>query len=203
MTDIPLKRISLPALDEMTPAQKRVYDAVVTGPRGRMIGPLRAVIHSPDLADRWQSLGEYLRYKTIFPEKLKEFAIITVARRWNAELEWTVHSQNAQKAGLAVEKIEALRQGQPLPELDEEEAEIFAYCREIQTTGRVSDPVYAAILKRWGEQGVVELTGIVGYYTMVAMTLNAHAITLPDDLPPRLYPGGETPPLHLTELSPT
>jgi 4-carboxymuconolactone decarboxylase len=80
-------RIPLPGVEAMSPDQKRVFDAVVDGPRGRFVGPLRAAVHNPVLADRWQQLGETLRYNTVFPPMMSELAILVTARRWNSELE--------------------------------------------------------------------------------------------------------------------
>lgn len=179
-------RISLPTPEEMTEAQRRVYEDVVSGPRGTMVGPLRAVIHSPELADRWQKFGEFVRYRTVLPEKLKELAILITAKRWNSELEWTIHQPIARKAGLSQAAIASLRNGGE-PALDDvEELEIYEFVREIQTTGQVSDAVYAPLRERWGERGIVELTAVIGYYTMVAMMLNTHQVPLPDDSPPDL-----------------
>lgn len=183
-------RITLPGIDQLSPEQRRVFDDMVRGPRGVVIGPIRAVIHSPELADRWQKLGEYVRYRTVFPEKLSELAILTTARRWNSNVEWTIHRRIAEGAGLDSAIIDALRDGR-VPDFGEEEmSEIYAFTREMQMSGTVSDDVYLPVKARWGEQGVVELTAIVGYYTMVAMMLNTHHVPLPDGLEPGF--GAET-----------
>ena len=184
-------RIPLPDPDSMTAEQRAVYDTVVGGPRGAVIGPLRAALHSPELADRWQRLGEILRYRLTLPKRLGELAILVTARRWNAELEWVVHAEAALAAGLAPKVIEAIRAGDPPAFSDPDEAEVYAFARELQLSGRVGDPVYDAVRTRWGERGVVELTALTGYYTMVAMTLNAHRIPLPDGMAAALYPDGE------------
>lgn len=180
-------RLHLPAVDEMTPDQRKVYDEVVSGPRGRLVGPLRAVIHSPELATRWSRLGEFLRYSTLLPARLNELAIIVVGRHWNSQLEFHIHAEAAKAAGLDVACIEAIRLGQaPVFAEDEEEREIYDYARLLLQTGTVPDAMHAAIVERWGPRGAVELTGVIGYYTMVSMTLNAHGIPLPDGAPPAL-----------------
>lgn len=184
-------RIPLPDPATMSPDQRAVYDTVVSGPRGAVIGPLRAALHSPELADRWQKLGEFLRYRTCLPKRLNELAILVTARRWNAELEWVVHAEAALTAGLAPAVVDAIRDGRPPGFSDPDEAEVYAFVREIQLSGRVGDAAYQAVRERWSERGVVELTALVGYYTMVAMTLNAHRIPLPDGMAPALYPDGE------------
>ncbi|MEQ8395842.1 carboxymuconolactone decarboxylase family protein [Thalassobaculum sp.] len=194
-------RIAFPTPETMSPEQRQVHDSVVSGPRGVVIGPLRAALHSPELADRWQQLGAFLRFRTCLPPRLNELAILVTGRRWNSELEWVVHADAALKAGLDPAIIEAIRQSEPPRFSDDQEAEIYAYAREMQLTGQVSDPTYNAVLKRWQERGVVELTALIGYYTMVSMTLNAHRIPLPDSMTPQLYPNGEAPPTALSTLA--
>lgn len=173
-------RISLPGPDALSPAQKDVVDAILSGPRGKIVGPLRAVIHSPELADHWQKLGAFVRYSTQLPEVLTELAILVCARRWNSEVEWAIHSRIARTAGLGERIIAALLAGEA-PDFDDPVAgEIYDYVRELQMCGTVSDAAYRPVLERWGEQAIVELTAIAGYYSMVAMMLNAHKVPLPE-----------------------
>jgi 4-carboxymuconolactone decarboxylase len=183
-----MPRLHLPSVAEMTPEQREVHDEVVSGVRGQMIGPLRAVIHSPDLARRWSRLGEYLRFSACLPRKLNELAIIVTGRRWNSQLEFHIHAEAAKAAGLDPACIEAIRRAQPPVFADEAEAEVYEFARQLQQTGGVDAPLYAAVKKRWGERGVVELVGVIGYYTMVSMTLNVHEIPLPDGASPPLKP---------------
>lgn len=194
-------RIAFPTPETMSPEQRRVYDTVVSGPRGVVVGPLRAALHSPELADRWQQLGAFLRYRTCLPPRLNELAILVTARRWNSELEWVVHADAALKAGLDPAVVEAILASRAPQFADPEDAEIYAYAREMQLTGQVSDATYAAVLERWLERGVVELTALIGYYTMVSMTLNAHRIPLPAGMTPRLYPEDAAPPAGLSDLA--
>jgi 4-carboxymuconolactone decarboxylase len=196
-------RLHLPARDEMTPEQREVHDEVVSGVRGRLVGPLRAVIHSPDLARRWSRLGEYLRFSTCLPKKLNELAIIVTGRRWNSQVEFLIHAEAARAAGLDPACIEAIRLGEAPAFADEAEAEVYEFTRTLQQTGTVDASLHAAVTRRWGERGVVELTGVIGYYTMVSMTLNAHEIPLPPDATAPLSPvngAGLTtlPPCHLS-----
>lgn len=173
-------RISLPGPDALSPAQKDVVNAILSGPRGKIVGPLRAVIHSPELADHWQKLGAFVRYSTQLPEVLTELAILVCARRWNSEVEWAIHSRIARTAGLGERIIAALLAGEA-PDFDDPVAgEIYDYVRELQMCGTVSDAAYRPVLERWGEQAIVELTAIAGYYSMVAMMLNAHKVPLPE-----------------------
>jgi len=175
----------------MTPEQRRVYDAVVSGPRGVVVGPLRAALHSPELAERWQQLGETLRYKLTIPMKLRELSILVTARRWNSQLEWLIHAEAARKAGLAESIIAAIHRGQSPQFDDADEAAVYEFAREIQERGQVPEPLYRRIVERWQPLGVVELTALIGYYTMVSMTLNAHEIPLPDGRSAPLEPLGE------------
>jgi 4-carboxymuconolactone decarboxylase len=181
-------RLHFPSVDEMTAEQRDVHDEIVNGVRGKLVGPLRAVIHSPDLARRWSRLGEYLRFSTVLPKKLNELAIIVTGRRWNSQIEFHIHAEAAKAAGLDSACIEAIRLAQPPAFADEAEAEVYEFARQLQQTGTVEPSLYAAVKARHGERGVVELTGVIGYYTMVSMTLNVHEIPLPDGAEPPLAP---------------
>jgi 4-carboxymuconolactone decarboxylase len=172
----------------MNPAQRKIYDDVSSGPRGMMIGPLRAAIHRPELADAWQRFGAILRYGTSLPPRLSELAIIVTARRWNSQLEWQVHAAAALAAGLDESAVEELRNGRSPTFKRRDEIEIYEFARELQLHGEVSDEVYALVLARWGTIGVVELTALIGYYTMVSMTLNAHEIPALDTMAMPLDP---------------
>jgi len=167
----------------MSDEQRAVYDDIVTGPRGRLVGPLRAVLHNATLADRWQRFGQVLRYETSLPAHLNELAILITARRWNSDLEWAIHSQDAVRAGLSEQWVEAVRTG-AVPDFATDTAarEIYDYTRELLLNGDVSDSVHAAVKARWNEAGVVELTSVIGYYSMVAMILNTQQVPLPDDM---------------------
>ena len=180
-------RIPLLAAEEMSPEQRRLHDQVVSGPRGRMIGPLRAAIHSPELAALWSQFGEFLRYRTCLPARLNELAIIVTARRWTSQVEWWVHARACAAAGMPDIVIAAIaeRRRPVFPEASD--LEVYEFARALQETGQVAQAAYDAVQGRWGTRGVVELTAVVGYYTMVSMTLNAHCLPLPegaDGLPP-------------------
>ncbi|HEY2842224.1 MAG TPA: carboxymuconolactone decarboxylase family protein [Bryobacteraceae bacterium] len=176
-----MARIPLASPETLTPEQQRVYDRIVAGPRKRVVGPLLAALHNPELADRWQQLGELLRYGTSLGPKVSELAILVTARRWNTPLEWQVHAEAARKAGIPDAVIEALRTSSP-PDFDDSElAVVYEYTRQLQEQGQVSASTYQDVLERLGIAGIVELTAVIGYYTMVAMTLNAHHISRPED----------------------
>jgi len=184
-----MARIPLPSVETLTPEQRRVYDAIVSGPRGALRGPLRAALHRPELADKWQQLGELLRYRTSLPASLSELAILVTARHCNCQLEWLIHAEMARKAGLADTVIENIRTRRPIDSIVPAELDVYRYADELNRTDHVSEETHRRIRERFGVVGVVELTALIGYYTMVAMTLNAHEIPLPDGTPPPLDVG--------------
>lgn len=182
-------RISFPTPESMSEEQRAVFDDMLAGPRGKVAGPIRAVIHNPELASLWQQFGAVLRYDTSLPPVLKELAILMTGRRWNCELEWAIHKHEALAAGLNSEIIDAIGSGtQPDFKQDDALYEVYEYSRQLLTLGDTHQTIHSAIKNRFGEIGVVELTAVIGYYSMVAMTLNAHRIPLPEnvqcDLPP-------------------
>lgn len=197
----PMPRISLPTPDTMTAEQRAVYDDIVGGPRARLVGPLRAALHNPALADRWQKLGALLRFGTSIPPRYSELAILVTARRWNSQLEWYIHAAAAQAAGLPQQVIDALMVAAPPAFDDAGDAAVYEYARQLLQHGVIGDAAYQRVLALFGEAGTVELTAIVGYYSMVAMTLNAHHIPLPDEAAqPPLQPVGADPAGRLSEL---
>jgi len=179
-----LSRIPLPSPEEMSPEQRRVYDAIVTGPRGRLVGPLRAALHRPELADKWQQFGELLRYRTALPPNLSELAILVTARHTRSNLEWHVHEQMALKAGLPPAIIADIFAQRRPSAADDDMLAIYDYAFELNQKDTVGDDAHRCVTERFGVVAVVELTALVGYYTMVAMTLNAHQIPLPEGATP-------------------
>lgn len=179
-----MPRISLPSPDQMDTDQRRVYDRIVSGPRGRIQGPLRAALHNAELADKWQALGALLRYGTSLPPRLSELAILVTGRACGSPFEWYAHRIEAEKAGIEPQIIEAILAQRRPEALSREDATVFDFASELNRFDSVSDASYAAALALFGERTVVELTALVGYYTMVAMTLNAHEIPLPDGVSP-------------------
>jgi 4-carboxymuconolactone decarboxylase len=176
-----LARIKLLSSREgLTPEQLAVFDAVVSGPRGKVQGPLMAALHKPDLADKWQHFGAALRYGTSLPPRLSELAILVTAQAWACQLEWHLHEGYARGAGLEQAIIDSVKAG-VRPQADAAALDVYDYCDELQRLKRVSEDVYQRALARLGTIGVVELTALSGYYTMVAMTLNAHEFPLPDN----------------------
>jgi len=164
--------------------QLAVFDAVVSGPRGKIQGPLMAALHNPDLADKWQKLGAALRYETSLSPRLSELVILVTAKAWACQLEWYLHAEYASAAGLEQKYIDAVKCGDRAALTEPDLQIIYDYCEELHRRKRVSAAIYARALERFGTKGVVEMTALSGYYTMVAMTLNAHEFPLPEGVTP-------------------
>jgi len=179
-----MPRISLPAPETMTPDQRKVHDKIVSGKRGRIQGPLRAALHNPELAERWSALGELLRYGTTLTPRQSELAILITGRLCRSPFEWYAHRPEAEKAGLPVDVIDAIFAGATPPAMSAEDSAVYHYALELNRYRSVSDKTYARALDLFGERTVVELTALVGYYTMVAMTLNSHEIPFPEGVTP-------------------
>ena len=170
----------------LNPAQQNVYDKIVGGKRGGLAGPLHVALHVPELAERWSAFGEYVRFEGELPQRVRELAIISVARFWNSQVEWAIHSRIAASEGLAPEIIEAIRCGDA-PEFDDErQALVYEFTRQLLEFGQVADEAYQALHARIGTTALLELTGVAGYYSLVAMTLNVHQTPLPDEADARL-----------------
>jgi len=177
-----MSRIELFDPAHATPEQRAVHDRVVAGPRGEVVGPLRAVLRLPKLAEPWQRFGAHIRYDLGIPKRASELAILVAARHWTSQVEWQIHARAARAAGIEEPIIAAIRIG-ARPDLQPGDAAIHAYARHLVATGDVPDAAHAAVVALVGEEGAIELTAVIGYYTMVAFMLNAQAI-------PR-QPGGE------------
>jgi 4-carboxymuconolactone decarboxylase len=173
-----MARIAFPAFEDLTPEQRRVHDEVVRT-RGKLHGPLRAALHNPELADKWQQLGELLRYRTSLPTRLSELAILVTARHFDCQFEWYAHEAAALAGGLAPAVIDAIRHGLRPRFANHDEELIYEYSIVLQRTHFVDDGRYQAVLAHFGTLAIVELTALLGYYAMVAMTLNAHEIPMP------------------------
>jgi 4-carboxymuconolactone decarboxylase len=172
------------AESEMSEAQRKVYGEIASGPRGGVRGPFNALLRSPELADRAQKLGEWARYKSSLPDRLKEFAILVTARYWSAQYEWHAHHAHALKAGLDPRLAAELALGKRPAGMNGEEAAVHDFCRELHANKAVSDSAYAAVVKHFGERGVVDLIGVIGYYTLVSMILNVDRHPLPGGAAP-------------------
>jgi 4-carboxymuconolactone decarboxylase len=165
--------------EDLTPAQRKVHDAIVAGPRGKVVGPLRVWLLSPELAERAQELGAFCRYGTSLPPRLSELAILVTGAFWKAGFEWHAHAPIAIKAGLPADAVEAIRLGQEPKFAREDEQAVYAFSRELWTGQRVSDSTYQRTARLLGINTVVELVAILGYYGLISMTINTFEVSLP------------------------
>ncbi|WP_423456713.1 carboxymuconolactone decarboxylase family protein [Ottowia sp. VDI28] len=179
-----MPRIPLFPADDMNNAQRAVLEKIVSGPRGKIQGPLRAALHNAELAERWQALGAILRYETSLPPRLSELAILVTGRACQSPFEWYAHRIEGEKAGIEAPILEALLAQQEPPGMSLDDAVIWRYATELNRHKSVSDATYQAVVERFSVRTVVELTALIGYYTMVAMTLNCHEIPLPEGVEP-------------------
>lgn len=176
------------SMDEMTSEQRVVAEAIASGPRGGLRGPFQAWLRSPTLADRLQKVGEYLRFNSSLPPRLNEFAILITARAWDAQFEWYAHHRLAMEAGLNAGIAEDLAQGRRPSGMAEDEAAIYDFCTRLRADRRVDDATLGRVIGLYGEQGVVDLIGVCGYYDIVSMTLNVAQVALPNGLADPLPP---------------
>jgi 4-carboxymuconolactone decarboxylase len=182
----------LPKLDPaaLTPEQKTVYDEIAGGPRGQVRGPLEVWLRRPGLAARAQELGRYCRYDSSLSKQLSELAILVTARAWGAEFEWFAHKKHALDAGLPPEVVEAIRTCQsPVFALDlagGEQRAVYDVALAMCTQRRLPNALYASALAVLGEGRLVDLIGVLGYYSLISMTINAFEVDLPEGSAPEL-----------------
>jgi len=165
--------------EQMTEAQKRVYDSIVSGPRGSVYGPFGPLLRSPELTERVQKLGEYLRFNTSLPARLNEFAIIINARFWESKYEWSVHMPLAIKGGLAESIAYDLAQNKRPANMKPDEELVYDFCTTLHRQHFVDDALFKRGVATLGEAGMMDLIGVSGYYTLVSMVLNVAEIPLP------------------------
>ena len=168
--------------DKMTDAQKKAFEEVTSGPRGAggAEGPFVPLLRSPELMSRLQKTGEYLRFHNTIGPKLTEFIILLTARQWTQQYEYDVHQVNGAKAGIKQEIINAITEGRRPEGMAADEEIAYDFCAELRQNQSVSDATYARTVSKFGEQGVVDMAGLVGYYTTLAMIMNVARSPLPD-----------------------
>ena len=159
-------------VDALSAEQRAVADAIARGPRGAVYGPFVPLLRSPELADTAQRMGEYLRYRSAIGTRLSELAILVVARQWHQSVEWAIHVPIAQRAGIPDATIAAIAEGRRPEAMAADEALVHDFCSELARDKGVSDATFDGIVARFGEQGAVDLAGINGYYTLLAMVMN-------------------------------
>ena len=193
-----MSRLQLLRPDQLSDAQRQVYDGITGGrrseataagsltkPDGGLVGPFNAFLYSPDVGLRVQALGEALRFSNSLPNQLLEIAVLMTAFEWKAQFEWWAHERLARRAGLDEEIIAALKAGRRPAFDDDKAAAVYDFSREMLDTKRVREETYNRTVELLSEQQVVDLISLLGYYSLVAMTLNAFDVPVPDgeDLP--------------------
>ena len=176
------------SLEAMTPAQREVAESIAAGPRGGLRGPFQAWLRSPEIAQRLQKVGEYLRFSSSVPRRLNELAILITARAWDAQFEWYAHHRLALEAGLDPAVAADIAAGRRPATMQADEAVVYDFCTELRATRRVSDATLARAQVLLGEAGVIDLIAVSGYYDIVSMTLNVAEVPLPEGLAPPLKP---------------
>jgi 4-carboxymuconolactone decarboxylase len=177
-----MPRFSPPDPAVLDDAQRRVYDATRAGKRGTVPANVLAWLPSPELADRAQHLGAFLRYDTSLGARQSELAILVVARHWTSKYEWAIHAVEAARAGWPDEIVAVIAAGQT-PALAAAEQAVFDVATELVRGGTLGETTFDRADAALGRQRLVELVALVGYYTMVAMTLNAFDVPAPDGAP--------------------
>jgi 4-carboxymuconolactone decarboxylase len=146
-----------------------------------VFGPFEPLMYSPQLMTQARAMGDYLRYKSAIGATLSELVILMTAREWTQDYEWTVHYPIALKAGIKPEIADAIADGRRPQGLSDDEEIAYQFTSELLRNKRVSDATFARAQSRFGRQGVVDMTGITGYYTLLAMELNVAQYEIPKD----------------------
>jgi len=171
-----MSRLGERAPETMPADQRAVYEAIVSGPRGRMAGPFHAFLRSAGVAGPAQELGAHLRFSGTLPGALRELATLVVARYWTARYEWQAHAGFGREEGLEDAVIEAIATRVTPTFADPDQQLVFETCSELLETRTLSTTTYERALAALGEESLVELVSLVGYYSMVSLALNAFAI---------------------------
>ena len=160
------------AREAMTDVQRAAADELTAGPRKGVKGPFIALMRSPELMARLQKVGEYLRFNSAVSLRLSEFATLIVARAWTQQFEWFTHVPLALKAGTSQQTIDALREGRRPAAMSDQESVVYDFSTELLNHRGVSDATYRTAFDCLGEQGVIDLVSILGYFTLISMVLN-------------------------------
>jgi 4-carboxymuconolactone decarboxylase len=172
--------------EKWTDAQKKAAEEIVSGPRKSLVGPFIPLMRSPEFMSRLQRVGEYLRFNTKLGSNISEFIILLTARQWTQQFEWDSHQDLALKAGIKAETIQAIAEGRRPSAMTADEEMVYEFCSELRQHQSVCDPVYAQIVGRFGEQGVIDIIGLSGYYTLLGMLMNVARTPLPPGKMPAL-----------------
>ena len=168
---------------KQTPEQRKAAEAFLANRKQDVFGPFVPLHRSPEVMLRAMALGDYLRYRTVFPPRLNEFIILITARHFTQQYEWFVHYPIAIKEGMSREVADAIADGRRPTGMSSDEELIHDFCTELLRNHSVSDATYARAIARWGEQGTIEMVGVVAYYTFQSMVLNTARTPVPPGAP--------------------
>lgn len=174
--------------EKMSDAQKKAAAELAAGPRGVLRGPFVPLMRSPELMSRTQKVGEYLRFHCPLDKRIGEMATLMAARHWTQQYEWQAHHQHALKAGLKPAIIEAIAEGRRPGGMADDEETVYDFVTELFANKSVCDKTYERTVAKFGEQGVIDVVGVCGYYTMIAMIMNVARTAMPDGKPLPLAP---------------
>ncbi len=179
-----MKPDRLPPLPQelWTEEQHQYAQEIVDGPRGALISPFVPLIRSPELMAHAQRMGEYLRYRSALGLRLSELAILITSRHWSQQVEWAIHAPIAAREGIAAATINAISDGRHPEDLPQDEAVLYAFSTELHQNQSVSDATYTDALQLFGEQGVMDLVGINGYYAFLSMVMNVARTPAPPSI---------------------
>ena len=173
--------------DQLTDAQKQAIAEFKAARSADVSGPFVPMLRSPEVMSRARAMGDYLRFKSSLPPRLSEFVILLTARRWTQQYEWNAHQPLAIQGGLGAGIVKAIAEGRRPAAMAEDEDAVYTLWDEVQRNS-VSDAAYARAVGKVGEQGVIDVLGITGYYTMLAMVMNTTRTPLPPGATPALAP---------------
>ncbi len=173
--------------DQLTPEQKTMVDHLMKGERAGLNGPFNVLLRSPEMGDLAQQYGASMRFHSSIPKKLNEFAIILTARFWGSEYEWYAHKRAALMAGLEQPVVDAVTANKRPAKMDADEEIVYTFCTDLLKNHQVSDAVFKSTKDRFGEKGVVDLMGVMGWYNFVSMMLNVDRYPLPEGAKAELH----------------
>jgi 4-carboxymuconolactone decarboxylase len=168
----------------LAPPQRTMVNELLAGTRTSLNGPFNVLLRSPEMGNLSQKLGEYVRFRTSVPHRLNEMAILLTAKWWSSQYEWYAHKTLALDAGLNAAVIDDIQAGRPPARMQPDEAVIYDFCAQLREHRRVNDETFKAAVNVLGEQGVVDLVAVMGYYDLVSMALNVDRYPLPEGAQP-------------------
>jgi 4-carboxymuconolactone decarboxylase len=172
--------------EELTDAQKNAIEEFKAARSADLSGPFVPLLRSPEMLSRARAMGDYVRFRSVLAPRLREFVILMTARQWTQHYEWNAHEPLARQAGLSGDIITAIAEGRRPARMADDEEALYAFCDELRRNQSISDATYARTVAAFGEQGVIDTIGIIGYYAMLSMVMNTARTPLPAGAKPTL-----------------